>query len=93
MKAKGFEHPIILFEALGIGGPHKLYLPDTAETLVPLADEIPLRYEVVETSQLGGEMSKGGLTKVSPKGGYQRFKAGWGSARRARWSAARLASR
>ncbi len=53
VKAKGVEHPITLFELLGIGGKHKLLLPDTVETLVPLADEIPLRYEV--TRRKSGE--------------------------------------
>ena len=52
VKAKGIEHPITLFEVLGIGGRHKLLLPETAETLVPLAEEIPLRYEVLEANQV-----------------------------------------
>jgi hypothetical protein len=37
------------------------------EALVPLADEIPFKYEVVEGAQLGGEMSKGGITRLSLK--------------------------
>jgi PAS domain S-box-containing protein len=73
VRAKGIEHPVTLFEALGIAGPHKLFLPEAAETLVPLADEIPLRYEVVEASQWGGEIFKGGLTKVSRKGAEARL--------------------
>jgi adenylate cyclase len=73
VRAKGIEHPVTLFEALGIAGQHRLFLPETAEALVPLADEIPLRYEVVEASQFGGEMSKGGLTKVSHKGAEARL--------------------
>ena len=32
VKAKGIEHPVTLYEALGIGRPHKLYLPETGET-------------------------------------------------------------
>ena len=68
VKAKGIEHSITLSEVLGIGGPHKLLLPETAETLVPLAAEIPLRYEVMEASNLGDEMCTGSLTKLSRKG-------------------------
>ena len=51
VRAKGIEHPVVLFEALGVGGRHKLSLPEAVDTLVPLEDEIPLRYEVVESSQ------------------------------------------
>jgi len=67
VKLKGIEHPVTIYEVLGIGGSYKLLLPDASEDLVSLADEILLRYEVVEASQTGGEMSKGALTKVSRK--------------------------
>jgi adenylate cyclase len=67
VRAKGIEHPITLSEVLGIGGSHKLSLPEVVEALVPLADEIPFKYEVVEGAQLGGEMSKGGITRLSLK--------------------------
>ena len=67
IKAKGIEGPLTLSEVLGIGGSHKLSLGDAAEALVPLADEIPLTYEVVEGTQLGGKESKGGLTKIARK--------------------------
>ena len=73
VKAKGIEQPITLFEVFGIGGKHKLLLTDTTETLVPLADEIPLRYEVLEANQTNSEMAKGGLTKVSRKGAEARL--------------------
>jgi len=67
VKAKGVEQPVVLFEALGVGGRHKLSLAESVDTLVELKDEIPLLYEVVESSQVGGALSKGFLTKLSPK--------------------------
>jgi PAS domain S-box-containing protein len=73
VKAKGIEHPVTLSEVLGIGGPHRLFLPETAEALVPLAEEIPLSYEIVEANHLGGEMFKGSLTKLSRKGAEARL--------------------
>jgi PAS domain S-box-containing protein len=73
VRAKGIEHPVVLFEALGIGGRHKLSLLEAVDTLVLLKDEIPLRYEIVESSQVGGAMSKGVLTKVSRKGAEARL--------------------
>jgi adenylate cyclase len=75
VKAKGIEHPITLYEVLGIGGKHKLLLTDAAETLTPLADEIPLHYEVLEASQTNGRVAKGRLTKISRKAGEARLEA------------------
>jgi len=67
VKAKGVEHPVTLFEVLGISGRHKLLLPDASEELTPLMSSIPLRYEIVEASQLGDEAYTGMLTKLSRK--------------------------
>jgi adenylate cyclase len=67
IKAKGIEHPVTVSEALGIGGRHKLYLFETAEVLVPLTEELLLRYAIVEGSHLGEERHKGCLTKLSLK--------------------------
>jgi adenylate cyclase len=75
VKAKGIEHSIMLSEVLGIGGPHKLSLAEANEALTPLAEEIAVRYEVVEGAHLGGEMRKGVLTKVSRKGAEVRLDA------------------
>jgi len=75
VRAKGIENPVVLFEALGIGGKHKLSLPEAVDTLVPLEDEIPLRYEVVESSQVGGAMSKVVLTKIFLKGAEARLES------------------
>jgi adenylate cyclase len=67
VKAKGVEHPVTLFEVLGISGRHKLLLPDASEELVPLISSIPFRYEIVESAQLGQESYKGQLTRWSRK--------------------------
>jgi PAS domain S-box-containing protein len=73
VKAKGVEHSVTLYEVLGIGGSHKLFLPETVDALVPLAEEIPVRYALVEGAHLGGEMLKGSFTKLSPKGAEARL--------------------
>jgi PAS domain S-box-containing protein len=67
VKAKGVEHPVTLSEVLGIGGKYKLLLTETSETLTALPEEIPLRYEVVESSQVGGESRRGAFTKLARK--------------------------
>jgi PAS domain S-box-containing protein len=74
VKAKGFEHPVTLAEVLGIGGRHKLFLRETPDLLVPLAEEIPIRYAIVEGGHdLSGEIFKGHLTKVSAKAAAARL--------------------
>jgi PAS domain S-box-containing protein len=67
VNAKGIEYPVTLYEALGIGRPHKLYLPETREQLVSMVEEIFFKYEIVEANHLGGESYKGTLTKLSRK--------------------------
>jgi hypothetical protein len=49
---------VTLYEVLGIGRSHKLYLPETEETVVPLAQGIPVKYEIVEANYLAGESYK-----------------------------------
>jgi adenylate cyclase len=67
VRAKGVEQPVVLFEVLGIGGRHKLALGEAVDMLIKLPEEIPILYEVVESSQVGGALSRGVLTKVSLK--------------------------
>jgi hypothetical protein len=75
VKAKGIEYPIAVSEVLGIGRPHQLYLPDIAEDLIPLAEEVPLTYSVIESNQAGGELCSGALTKLSRKGAEARLES------------------
>jgi adenylate cyclase len=67
IETKGIEHPVTLSEVLGIGGPHRVFLPEAAEALITLAEEIPFSYEIVEASHLGGQIHQGKLTKLSLK--------------------------
>jgi len=74
LRAKGIEHPVMVAEVLGIGGPHKLFLPEATEPPVALAEEIPFRYSMVDGHDLAGEVLKGSLTKLaSTKGGEARL--------------------
>ena len=60
VRAKGVEHPVILFEVLGIGGHHKLSLAESVGyARLSSRSEIPILYEVVELSQVGGASVKG----------------------------------
>jgi PAS domain S-box-containing protein len=73
VQAKGIEHPVTVSEVLGIGGRHKMYLLQTSDVPVPLAEEILIRYAVVEGSHVAGSMLKGRITAISLKQAEVRF--------------------
>ncbi len=73
IKAKGFEQPIPLSEVRGVGGTYELFLPETEDALVPLPQEIPFRYTVVEGEHLSGVMFEGSFVKLSAKGAEARL--------------------
>jgi len=75
IRAKGIEHPVLVSEVLGIGGRHALHLPESTDAVVPLAEEIPVTWAVVEGSQLAGEVFRGCLTKLSPRAAEARLDA------------------
>jgi PAS domain S-box-containing protein len=75
IKAKGIEHPVTVCEVLGIGGRYRLVLPETDDAVVPLTDEVPFNYAVVEGSHLSGETLKGHFTKLSIKQAEVRFES------------------
>jgi adenylate cyclase len=70
VEAKGFETPIVLYDLLGIGGEYNLFLPEPEEEafFVP-STEIPLRYSVLEGSNVGRTVFEGSFVKLSAKGG------------------------
>ena len=78
VRAKGVEQPVILFEALGIGGRHKLSLGEAVDTLIELKDEIPiaLRGRGIES---GGRGAVKGLRHQAiakgRRGAARRFRA------------------
>jgi PAS domain S-box-containing protein len=67
VRAKGVEHPVMVAEVLGIGGSHKLFLPDNVDAVIALAEEIPVNYSIVEGSQLGAEVFEGSIVKLSAR--------------------------
>ncbi|MCW2238981.1 PAS domain-containing protein [Azospirillum canadense] len=67
IKAKGIEQPVLAFEVLGIRGRYKLFLPETVEAVLPLSEEIPVTYALVDGSHLTGEVFKGVITKLSSR--------------------------
>jgi adenylate cyclase len=66
VRAKGFEQPVALCEVLGIGGPHKLMLYQSADHMLELRSPLPFTCVVLEGDQ--NEVAFAGhLTKLSAK--------------------------
>ena len=74
VKAKGVEHPVILFEAVGDRrAAQALTWRDAVDTLVELEDEIPSATRSSNRARSAAALSKGVLTKVSLKGAEARL--------------------
>ena len=76
IRAKGFEQQIALCEVLGIGGPHKLTLYQSADTLVDMTDPIALTCLILEGELQSEETFRGRFLKLSPKQGEARLEKG-----------------
>jgi class 3 adenylate cyclase len=72
VEAKGIEQPITLYDVRGLGGEYNLFLPERAELFLPLREEIPLWYTVLEGKQVAGTVFTGAFVQLSVKGGEVR---------------------
>jgi len=72
VEAKGIEQPITLYDVRGIGGEYNLFLPEREEMFLPLHDEIPLQYTVLEGKHIGHTIFAGTFVQLSVKGGEVR---------------------
>jgi class 3 adenylate cyclase len=72
VEAKGIEQPITVYDVRGIGGEYNLFLPERAEVFLPLHQEIPLRYTVLEGKHVAGSVFTGVFVQLSEKGGEVR---------------------
>jgi adenylate cyclase len=69
LEAKGIDQPIAVYDVQGIAAPYHLSLPARAYTLLPLREEIPLRYTFLEGTHLNGTVRTGNLVKLSARRG------------------------
>jgi class 3 adenylate cyclase len=72
VEAKGIEQPITIYDVRGIGGEYNLFLPERAEVCLPLHQEIPLWYTVLEGKHVAGSVFTGVFVQLSEKGGEVR---------------------
>ncbi|MBE9117185.1 adenylate/guanylate cyclase domain-containing protein [Lusitaniella coriacea LEGE 07157] len=68
VQPKGVKQPIFLYEVDGIRDRYNLFLQKQEEKFIPLEEEIPLLYQVLEGKQVSGTIFRGNLIKLSQKG-------------------------
>lgn len=67
VQPKGFNEPIYIYDIGGMGGKYELRLRKEQDILVPLKEEIPLQYTVLEGKHIDDRMYKAKLVKLSAK--------------------------
>ena len=69
VKPKGVQEPITIYEVIGIAGFYNLYLPPKEEEIfLPVAEDIPLQYTILDGKHVSDAIFKGRLVKLSIKG-------------------------
>jgi adenylate cyclase len=68
VKPKGVQQPITIYEVYGIAGFYNLYLPREEELFLPLDEEIPIQYALLDGKNISDTLFKGSLVELSDKG-------------------------
>ncbi|WP_392482592.1 adenylate/guanylate cyclase domain-containing protein [Nostoc sp. C110] len=68
VQPKGVSQTITIYEVYGVGGRYNLYLPKEEELFLPVPQEIPLLYTILDEKQMGNPIFYGRLVKLSAKG-------------------------
>lgn len=69
VKPKGVQEPITIYEVIGIAGFYNLYLPPKEEEIfLPVTEDIPLQYTIIDGKHVSDAIFKGRLVKLSVKG-------------------------
>jgi adenylate cyclase len=73
VKTKGIKQALALYEVEGIYEPYNLLLPQEEDVLLPLTEEIPILYTILEEKKIGNSLFKGNIVKLSAKGAEVRI--------------------
>ncbi|MCP2729595.1 CHASE2 domain-containing protein [Limnofasciculus baicalensis] len=68
VQAKGIKAPITIYDVGGIGEPYNLFLLKEEQVFLPLAEEIPIQYAVMEGKEISATLNSGRLIELSAKG-------------------------
>lgn len=74
VQPKGVKQPITIYEVSGISNPYNLFLPEQEDIFLPLAEELPIVYSVLDGKTVGNAQFQGCIIKLSPKGAEIRTK-------------------
>ncbi|MBX9252746.1 adenylate/guanylate cyclase domain-containing protein [Desmonostoc muscorum CCALA 125] len=72
VQPKGIKQPINIYEISGISGQYNLFLTPEEEIFLPLAEEIPIEYAILDEKHIDETLFKGSLVKLSTKGALVR---------------------
>ncbi|HBL57381.1 MAG TPA: adenylate/guanylate cyclase domain-containing protein [Cyanobacteria bacterium UBA8803] len=72
VQPKGIKEPITIYDIGGIGEPYNLFLTKEEEVFLPLPEEIPCQYAVLDGKHISDSLLKASLIKLSDKGGEVR---------------------
>jgi len=64
---KGLEKPVNIYDVTGVSGTYEITLPQPEIVFVPLADEIPLSFEILDGKHSSGEFVPGRIIKLAEK--------------------------
>jgi adenylate cyclase len=70
VQPKGVQHPITIYDVVGVGGQYNLVLTEEEEIFIPIPEEISLQfhYAVLDGKHINNSLFTGSLVKLSPKG-------------------------
>jgi adenylate cyclase len=64
---KGVELPVSIYDVNGIGGQYNLLLPQAQDTLIPLAQPLPVQYHLLDGKHLNDQLLTGHIVQLSTK--------------------------
>jgi class 3 adenylate cyclase len=64
---KGLEKPVNVYDVTGVSGTYEISLPQSEIIFVPLADEIPMSFEILDGKHSSGEKVPGQISQLAEK--------------------------
>ena len=65
IEPKGIKDPVTIYEICGIGGKYNLFLPKNEQAMIPLNQEIPVEYTLLQGKHSEGTLLQGSLVSLS----------------------------
>jgi class 3 adenylate cyclase/ribonuclease BN (tRNA processing enzyme) len=72
IRAKGAAEPVVVYDLLGIGGEYGITLSHRDDPLRPLAQELPVRFWLLEGKRVGDDSFEAAFIRLSSSGGELR---------------------